>query len=137
MNSMENSPGRAVPDVLERAGVRGATRHVFVCIGPECCQPAEGEQLWEQIKRRLKEERVPVMRTKAACLRVCQGGPWMVVYPEGVWYGGVTPERLERVVREHLLGGNPVEEWVAVRNGLCGNESRDPCAKAADAPASA
>jgi (2Fe-2S) ferredoxin len=44
----------------------------------------------------------------------------MVVYPEGVWYGGMTPERVERVVREHVVGGRPVEEWVAARRPLGG-----------------
>ncbi len=120
MSAMKESPDKPAPEVFERAGVLGAARHVFVCIGPECCQTAEGELLWEHIKRRLKQERVPVMRTKAACLRVCQGGPWMVVYPEGVWYGGMTPERFERVLREHLVDGRPVEEWIALRHALCG-----------------
>ena len=106
------------PVLWQRAGVSGAQRHVFVCIGPECCSTAEGEQLWEWIKLRLKQEGIPAMRTKAACLRVCQGGPWVVVYPEGVWYGAVTRERFERVLREHLSGGKPVEEWVAMRNPL-------------------
>jgi (2Fe-2S) ferredoxin len=75
------------------------------------------------MKARIKQEKVTAMRTKAACLRVCAGGPWMVVYPEGVWYGEVTPERFERVLREHLIGGQPVGEWVAARNPLCGTTS--------------
>ncbi len=60
----------------------------------------------------MKEWDIPAMRTKAACLRLCRGGPWMVVYPEGVWYGGVTPERCDRIVSQHLVGGKPVAEWV-------------------------
>ena len=103
---------------LEKAGLPGACRHVFVCIGPECCSTAEGEALWEVIKRRVKETGLKAMRTKAACLRVCMGGPWVVVYPEGVWYGTVTPERFEVILQKHLLGGAPVEEWVAARNPL-------------------
>jgi (2Fe-2S) ferredoxin len=105
------------PDILSRAGVASAQRHVFVCIGPECCASAEGEALWELMKRRLKAESVPAMRTKAACLRVCTGGPWLVVYPEGIWYGSVTAERFEGILQQHLRDGRPVLEWVSGQTG--------------------
>jgi (2Fe-2S) ferredoxin len=65
------------------------------------------------LKTRLNALGVPAMRTKAACLRVCRGGPWLVIYPEGVWYGDVTPERCERIVAEHLAEGRPIAEWIA------------------------
>jgi (2Fe-2S) ferredoxin len=58
------------------------------------------------------------MRTKAGCFRICAGGPWLVVYPDGMWYGAVTPERFERILQEHLLGGVPVAEWLVARNDL-------------------
>jgi len=103
---------------LEKACIRGATRHVFVCIGPDCCKSREGEVLWDYIKRRVKESSAKVMRTKAACFRICTGGPWMVVYPEGIWYGGVTPARFERILQEHILRGRPVREWVVAQNAL-------------------
>ena len=117
----------ASQSLLERAGVLGALRHVFVCIGPECCDPGDGEVLWEQIKARVKKGGVSMMRTKAACLRVCQGGPWLLVYPEGVWYGGVTPERFERIYESHLVQGAVVSEWVVARNPLgCGGAPDSP-----------
>lgn len=102
---------------LEKAGVGDARHHLFFCLGPDCCATTAGEALWEFAKRRLRELGLPVMRTKAGCFRVCAGGPWLVVYPEGIWYAGVTPERLERILREHLRDGRPVNEWIVDRSG--------------------
>jgi (2Fe-2S) ferredoxin len=107
---------------LVKAGVAGATRHLFLCLGPDCCDPEEGERLWERLKESVRERNLPVMRTKAACFRICSGGPWLVVYPEGVWYGGMTPEKLDRILEEHVGQGCPVEEWVSARNGCGGVE---------------
>lgn len=103
---------------LDRLGLENAGRHVFLCVGPDCCSTECGEAVWEHLKRRLKELRIPALRTRAGCFRICAGGPWMLVYPEGVWYGGMTIERCERIVTEHLLGGRPVAEWVGRRHPL-------------------
>lgn len=103
-------------DAIERGFAKidldGARRHVFLCIGPDCCSSEQGLAVWEHLKQVLKAEGLPVLRTKAACFRICTGGPWLVVYPEGVWYGAMTPERCDRIVSEHLRGGKIVAEWV-------------------------
>jgi (2Fe-2S) ferredoxin len=106
--------------VLARTGLASAQRHAFLCVGPNCCATANGLASWEVLKRRIGELGLPVLRTKAACLRICRGGPWLLVYPEGVWYGGVTPERCERIVSEHLAGGRIVQEWVVKQHPLPG-----------------
>jgi len=98
---------------IPRDAISSATRHAFLCLGPDCCNPAAHADLWDLLKAETKNLAVPVLRTKAACLRICTEGPWLVVYPDGIWYGQLTPERLQRIVREHLGAGCPVKEWIA------------------------
>lgn len=102
-----------VDSAFTKIGLEAARRHVLLCLGPDCCAPEEGQAVWEHLKRRIAELRIPALRTKAGCLRICTEGPWMVVYPEGIWYGQMTVDRCERIVTEHLLHSRPVTEWIA------------------------
>jgi (2Fe-2S) ferredoxin len=90
-----------------------ATRHLFLCAGPDCCDPVEGDALWNVLKAETRKLSVPVLRTKAACLRVCKAGPWLVVYPDGIWYGNLDANKLRRVLKEHIEEGRPVRELIA------------------------
>jgi (2Fe-2S) ferredoxin len=110
----------------EKRGVGQYERHMFICTGPDCCTPEVGQAAWNQLKKAAARingsgERGRLYRTKVGCLRICEYGPTGVVYPEGTWYAGLTPENLERVISEDLENGRVVEELVIGRNPLSAN----------------
>lgn len=105
------------------------SHHLLLCATPtkaKCCDPEIGAASWEALKQGVKTlglespQREPgiVLRTKADCLRVCEKGPILLIWPDGCWYGGVTPERIDRILQDHVIGGLPIEEWLIQRSTM-------------------
>ncbi len=128
LNSREDRPP-IPPDFsacIESLGLTRVQRHLFLCAdqtAAKCCDKEAGLQTWDYLKRRLKElgldrptEAAPfcIHRTKANCLRVCQHGPILLIYPDGVWYYGVTPDVMEQILQSHIIGQQVVSEHVLV-----------------------
>ncbi len=121
MNSRE---AQSLREIAEKMGLGIYRKHLFLCADQsdaKCCTKERGLESWEFLKSRLKQLGLAgpnplVLRTKANCLRVCVAGPIAVVYPDAIWYHSCSPEVLEKIIQQHLIGGIPVLEFVFSKN---------------------
>jgi (2Fe-2S) ferredoxin len=93
-------------------------RHVFVCINERapdnpkgCCKAKGGVDVRDRLKVELSTRGLSkvIRANNAGCLDMCEHGVTVVVYPEQVWYGHVTPDDIPEIVDKHLVGGQVVD----------------------------
>ncbi len=99
------------------------SHHLLLCVPHKtsslCCDPTQSEESWEEIKLILKKLKLEdpnrpegiVLRSKVDCLRVCKSGPILLIWPEGIWYKNVYPNRIETIIKSHIIEGKPQREW--------------------------
>lgn len=95
--------------------------HIFVCTSCRVngmqqglCHNKESVKIVQKFMEEVEDRDLinEVMVTNTGCFGVCNKGPIVVVYPEGTWYGNVTVDDVEKIVEEHIEGGQVVKELV-------------------------
>ena len=92
-------------------------KHIFICTNQrkegerKSCGEACGMELVKAFKKSLKDKGLKgkIRAQRSGCLDACDYGPSMVIYPEGIYYGGVQPTDVEEIVNEHIIHNRPVQ----------------------------
>ena len=101
---------------------KGVHKHLLLCATPtkqKCFKGDEGNKTWECLKKTLKNyendsssRNIQIMRSKIDCLRICKNGPILLIWPDGIWYEKVSPEKVSEIFTSHVIKGNPIEKWI-------------------------
>lgn len=111
-------------DRVEKPTMMNYKRHVLVCVGAKCAAEGAGMALYDELKDKLKKAGLHngdnrVIRSRVGCLGTCMSGPLLCVQPDGIWYYDITSEKLDRIIEQHLIAGQPVMEWVYHQGPQC------------------
>ena len=100
-------------------------KHLLLCATPskqKCFKGDVGKKSWDYLKkflndyeRKKKYPNISILRSKVDCLRICKKGPILLIWPEGIWYEKVTPDKINIILESHIINGIPIEEWIFKR----------------------
>ena len=101
----------------EKPKIQDYRRHLLICVGLRCAEEGQSQQLFDSLGEKFKaagldQGSLRVKRTRVHCFAACRGGPVLCVQPDGVWYYNVTAENMDRIIEQHLVKGQPVEELI-------------------------
>lgn len=133
-DAMNQDAAREIPCVqleakivpaLEKPKMGEYRRHLVLCVGPRCAPDGAAQSLFDSLGERFKAAGLDkgdlrVKRTRASCFATCKSGPVMCVQPDGIWYYNVTPANMDRIIQQHLLQGEPVEDLIYHRGPVQG-----------------
>jgi len=85
-----------------------------------CCDPEGTAALQKLFKQKLAALGLKgkVRANQSGCLDQCEHGPNVVVYPDAIWYGGVTASDVDEIIESHIIGGKPVERLITADHCL-------------------
>jgi (2Fe-2S) ferredoxin len=103
--------------IPEKPRISDYRRHLLVCTGARCTQNGAAQALFNSLGEKFKaaglnEGALRVKRSRVSCFAACKGGPILCVQPDGTWYHGVTPDNMDRIIGQHLVGGQVVADLV-------------------------
>jgi|TARA_B100002052_G_scaffold241586_1_gene226110 (2Fe-2S) ferredoxin len=114
--------------------VQRVSHHLLLCATPskvKCCNPGEGLATWNELKRLIKEFGLEnsdrpegvVLRSKVDCLRICEKGPILLIWPDGIWYTDVTADKIKPIIVQHILNQEPIQQWILKKTPFQHNDS--------------
>lgn len=92
-------------------------RHLLICTGSRCTADGQSQALYDSLGERFKAASIQdgalrVKRSRVSCFAACKGGPIVCVQPDGTWYYNVTSDNMDRIIEQHLVGGQVVQDLV-------------------------
>lgn len=109
-------------------GFDQASHLIVMCVDrrkAKCASERQLQESWRHLKHRLKtldkDAGIQAIRIKSQCLDICCGGPVLGIFPSGTWYGGCTPEVIDRILDFHYRNGPSVDAWVIASRSVFEN----------------
>ena len=123
---MKEKERRRSAEKASKLGLDRIERSLWMCDDRDEADCASADSMRRSIRhlrrvcKRLRGMGVQVRVFPTRCIDLCRGGPIVAVMPDGIWYGGCTPDVIDRIVDEHLLGGQVVQSNV-IAQPRCGS----------------